>query len=571
MTFWAFFGSRIRCGTLVSFGAFLCLSVTACVPLAQYRLPVAEYRLLQEELAAGEAVPKKRRRMRPALVTCPATIADHGKLFTPQQRGCLPTSDFSKDRAANGEPKPWRYHLAVVEFDDQGEFWNRDQLDLDLQCLLYQLTGEKDVERNKICQKLVIPTAPDNLGIRPAIVMVYVHGWKHNASPRNEDRGGNLSSFHDVLARTASAETQRAKICQNSKENGRCEIARREVVGIYLGWRGKSFVGIPLLQEFTIFNRRQAAERVGRVAASHAIHRIGNWTKDFNENSLSVLVGHSLGAVILENILTRSLTAESDELQELLPADLAILINSANEAILAQQVVDTLGPPAPRAIDAWKQMEIPLIVSLASPGDKAVRYYFPLSQKFKTLFKHFRDPEQRFLYTHTPGFSKLPSLVSHKVTDHHEGPPFELPVWSTAPLPTVHLAKTACSPPTAADVESAATTSRKKLFTRHEKFYKDRLQSLEERVSDETTEDVPRCIEHINYTDQSGQNWIIERSKDTLNLSPYWVMTVDHKIVRKHTDIFNDEVVALIGTLINLKRLRVRIDDPTTVAQGLDP
>src|SRR3954462_3599460 len=84
------------------------------------------------------------------------------------------------------------YDLAYVEFDEQGDFWDRDQL-----------KRAVDLVQSKS---------------RPLLV-VYVHGWQNNASPNTND----VPQFHDLMAKLARTPG----------------IRNYQTVGIYLGWRGK--------------------------------------------------------------------------------------------------------------------------------------------------------------------------------------------------------------------------------------------------------------------------------------------------------------------------------------------
>ena len=65
--------------------------------------------------------------------------------------------------------------MAIVEFDDQGRCYDRRQMDA--------LAGWLDVVAD-----------------RDVIIVVFVHGWKHDA--RSDD--SNLTAFRDVLAQTVA-------------------------------------------------------------------------------------------------------------------------------------------------------------------------------------------------------------------------------------------------------------------------------------------------------------------------------------------------------------------------------
>lgn len=577
------------------------LTVVACTPNVPYRFKGYEDEPDLERY-------RNRKDIRPSRQSCWVGVQD-GELV---HQG-PPCEEPRPPREAGGAAlgAGWRYHLSVIEFDDLGDFWLRAQLEREFQCLLFAVAAEEPAWltdwRKEFCAGDTVAPAPDGKGKRSAIVTLFIHGWKHNASPKNESTG-NLASFHDVLRRMAQGELARAGRCIQAGGKGGCEARPREVIGVYIGWRGKSFARIPLLQEFTIFNRRAAAERVARVAVSHTIHRVVNWTKESNRESRAILVGHSLGGVILENVLTRTATVErdwSDALEERpasqgggtatrqpLPVDLAFLINPANEAILAEQTIDVLGPPTPRVVaksrENGHQVEVPIIVSIASPGDKAVRFYFPISQRLKAFFglRKFK-PGQRFLFTHTPGFSGDDLLLSHEFSSEDASGQNTTSLHSITPPPTVTVRKGPCVQP-----DSVQGAGRRK------EIHRERLEQLDRSL--ETVAALPEgaavsdvdCIESISYhqaarvksrdytkpdaeqdsardaTDSEPKVWTIRRRTDTLNISPYWVMSVNTDIIGTHTDIFNPRVIALISAMVSLKQ--GIFDDPPSRAAGTD-
>ena len=73
-----------------------------------------------------------------------------------------------------GEQGKKGYTLSFIEFDDFGEFYSRCQLD----------NAGNAISQAKAAAKPA-----------PAIVAIFVHGWKNNAS----DRTGNVWGFRDAL------------------------------------------------------------------------------------------------------------------------------------------------------------------------------------------------------------------------------------------------------------------------------------------------------------------------------------------------------------------------------------
>jgi hypothetical protein len=95
------------------------------------------------------------------------------------------------------------YYLAVIEFDDQGWFQ-----DIDQRIKLERFLNEK-VEQNE-----------------DLLIVVFIHGWKHNAAANDT----SLQSFRGVLRDARFSEDLR------SEDRGR----DRKVLGVYLSWRGLS-------------------------------------------------------------------------------------------------------------------------------------------------------------------------------------------------------------------------------------------------------------------------------------------------------------------------------------------
>jgi hypothetical protein len=107
------------------------------------------------------------------------------------------------------------YSLGFVEFDDEGRFYDARQANAILDWLRH--------------------------ADQPQYVVLFTHGWHHNAS----ETDFNVRRFKDSL-----------KGIKQRHPGYR-------VVGLYLGWRGET-VNTPYLRMLTFWNRRAASERLGR-------------------------------------------------------------------------------------------------------------------------------------------------------------------------------------------------------------------------------------------------------------------------------------------------------------------
>lgn len=432
--------------------------------------------------------------------------------------------------------------LAIIEFDDHGEFWEPVQLDDTLDLLHRRSTPEQ-----------------------PALVVVFVHGWKNNASPRNERRG-NLSGFSQILIDLTEEQVRRCRNAREMVEEERREALRsfcgRPVVGVYMAWRGKTFV-TPVGKSLSYFNRRAAAERVARVSFSHAIHRLVNHAKGNktdgrgNPESVVVVVGHSLGGLILENTLLRSLTAETNDFAETFPVDLAVLVNSANDAILTRQFLHALEGAPSNSDDVLGReapINLPLIVSVTSRGDWATGTLTPASQALRGFGKAFRKyrvddeaPEaqrrQTYYYRHTAGHSgREGGLLSHAI---------ECPRAEDGRCGRRRGRRGSRS---AALGEAERRAS---LFEAPALETVDCAERREERGREEgqTGGDL-KCVERLWFLGQQNDLYQIRRLPESPPDRLFWVIELPERIVPDHSGIFRSEFVSLLGALVNLPRGR---------------
>ena len=121
--------------------------------------------------------------------------------------------------------------LAVIEFDDQGLCFTPKRL--------FDIEDEL-----KILEK------------ENPIILVFAHGWRHNANKLDE----NLIRFQEVLGVTA----------KQQNESGR----KRPVLGVFLGWRGLSTHGNDAWEYLSFWDRMQAAERVAHGSARELLGRL---------------------------------------------------------------------------------------------------------------------------------------------------------------------------------------------------------------------------------------------------------------------------------------------------------
>jgi len=163
------------------------------------------------------------------------------------------------------------YSLGIVEFDDQGWFFDR-----------------ADVER-------VLSMVKEEVKGNGATVVVFAHGWHHNAAAND----GNLTKFKAALA---SIDELLHKPLYKSIRDIVLKGAKNRVVGVYVGWRGASLPGF--LDYVTFWDRRDAAIRVGHGDVVELFTRLAKIQTGHNcakkkEFTTLVAMGQSYGGQVV--------------------------------------------------------------------------------------------------------------------------------------------------------------------------------------------------------------------------------------------------------------------------------
>lgn len=180
------------------------------------------------------------------------------------------------------------FDLAHVELTDNGDAWHRQQV--------------RDVLDQ--VRKQAFKTG--------ATIVVYAHGWHHNARPKDE----NVHDFRSVLD-SLSRQSGRGLYCSNEKPTER----NTRLIGIYVGWRGE-WTEHSIGKYLTFWTRKKAAHRAGgardlqyrdrdpkvtppSVAFLQDLHDIyteaNESRKPGEKRSFTTLttVGHSMGGALL--------------------------------------------------------------------------------------------------------------------------------------------------------------------------------------------------------------------------------------------------------------------------------
>lgn len=168
--------------------------------------------------------------------------------------------------------------LGIIEFDDQGVMFDTRQLDAVL-AEIHALAAESD---------------------RQLRLVVYVHGWKHDASPYSR----NLKDFPGFLEKFRSSDPNVT------------------VFGLYMSWRGEALqreepFNRPFQPWITFFSRIRAAGRVARPSFTEALLSVLTAAElEFNQGivesgapdrTTSVVIGHSMGGFVVEEAMSKAL------------------------------------------------------------------------------------------------------------------------------------------------------------------------------------------------------------------------------------------------------------------------
>lgn len=249
--------------------------------------------------------------------------------------------------------------IAIIEVDDQGWYWRPERLDR----ALGPVQAAADAN---------------------AIIIVYVHGWQHNAAVTDN----NLIDFRNLLEQLGS------RAAQSSKP--------RPVLGLYVGWRGQ--VLRPPLSFFTFWNRAAAADRIARRSAVDLFARLRAIylrSRAAAHNPVLITVGHSFGArIVFDSVSGFLLTSVMERATQgynleyiVSPVtgygDLVILVNPAFEAARYERFAALR-----YNYYYFDSMQKPLMLVVSSSGDSATGRWFPIGRRLGAIGEAARNKEQ---------------------------------------------------------------------------------------------------------------------------------------------------------------------------------
>ncbi len=197
------------------------------------------------------------------------------------------------------------------------------------------------------------------------LVVVYVHGWHHNAS--SED--GNVKYFDHMLARYADALARAGR-------------ANTRVLGVYVGWRGES-IAAPIASVFTVADRGRTADLLakrGTIASDLAV--IAAAVQKGSASSRMIVTGHSFGG----RLISRALLPRFEKTY--LPLGDKALIVTLNAAIGADAFYELYQPARLSAAAAR-----PTWLNITSLDDWATRRTYPVARRLGDMQPDHADDD----------------------------------------------------------------------------------------------------------------------------------------------------------------------------------
>ena len=330
-----------------------------------------------------------------------AKAAIHPEAIKARQSECLWDGDRNRAEnlyltkascAASSIEVANKYILFFVEFDEQGRLYDDNQYGQLFRYLENRINCGGDMS-----------------------LVVFVHGWRHNAS--TEDSNVQLS--RDILSFTFDGENAGShpnmfRIADDEKgkrNKALCvgEAAKpgaREVVGVYVGWRGKSMDGgsTPLLKTWelpSVFDRKNTAENVAIGSARELFSRLRVFQSRQNvyENTCKpgagafqckrvrmLIVGHSFGGLLVYNAVSASIMDSLNQVADLDSRDPA----NCTDAVNAPD--DALGDRKAPSLSAANNRESAMVRSFAdlivliNPAIEGARFE-PLHQALQRRLK----------------------------------------------------------------------------------------------------------------------------------------------------------------------------------------
>lgn len=262
------------------------------------------------------------------------------------------------------------FNLGVIEMSDDGHVSDDVQKDLVLAKLREVALGGRG-------KSIDVRRSPG------AVIVTFVHGWHH----RSKVCDNNLACFRRVLQALSEA----------SGKDG------RPVFGVYVGWRGDTHEKAKAL---SFYNRKATAHRIGHEGGREVLLDLDDLYRELNDridNGMKhpvtmVTAGHSFGGALVYSAVEGALVRElrrldgagsvhavgrravdcaGTKVRPIRPGigDLVVLVNPAFEARRYEEFVKD-----ERTDGRYADGQLPVLLTVASEGDSAVKLAFPIGR-----------------------------------------------------------------------------------------------------------------------------------------------------------------------------------------------
>jgi hypothetical protein len=397
------------------------------------------------------------------------------------------------------------------------------------------------------------------------IVIIFVHGWK------NSSQSGNVVEFNNFLRQVASSPLV--------KDGG------YRVHGVYVAWRGnafppsvdaeasafqettKAFGGEPIVnvkhsrnglfnwlfflpEQASYWNRKGVAEdKASRVCVARTIFTCAQTAKRYGKENRVFLMGHSFGALMLEQALLPATLAQltgewplddeermSQATEDPLPLDLILLVNSAAPSIYAKQYYEYMAAHREAlARNRVPGVDAPIVISVTSTADWATGVAHPLANFFAPLYPTLWRWYNGNDFILAPGSppTRIPQWYYYRRTPGHN------------PLLVNNWVVTNSS--AAAAVAPGLTAFQQNLDFR-------RTDEAEGRFFHTTRPDGGRNFWKFT-TEPADPKWSTYHGCKPYFLRPhaqpsgYWIMQCPKEIISGHDDIWNQQAMDMYAAL----------------------
>ncbi len=238
---------------------------------------------------------------------------------------------------------------------------------------------------------------------RSKVIVMHIHGWRHNAHPEDSERARFSRVIEDI---------DRGERASNSKT---------QVIGIFVAWPGLTW-DVAGMSNLTFFSRTAVADRVSQSAIVGkligSIEAITKRRKEKGANDVFIMMGHSLGARILFNATSQAALYETqlsqpDEGFDTYgivdgPGDLVMLLNPAISAG-NYTAIDSIR----RSSENFSPRQNPIFLTISTENDMVTKFAFPLGHRFRLDW----NKERR------TAIGEYPLYITHRLERSDPPPP----------------------------------------------------------------------------------------------------------------------------------------------------